>query len=1008
MPLQTGQMLNNRYRIVNLLGQGGFGAVYKTWDTKLNGPCAIKENFDTSPEAERQFAREASILFNLRHPCLPRVFDQFSIPEQGQYLVMDYIEGKDLQKILDQSGKSLPENQVLPWIVQICDALEYLHSQKPPVIHRDIKPANIKITPTGQAVLVDFGIAKIYDPLLKTTISARAVTPGYSPPEQYGQGTTNPRTDVYALGATLYTALTNTPPPDSVDILTKKQPTPVPTRTINPSTSPAVDTAIARAMHLEEDLRFQSVLEFRTALRAKQIVFTGSNSLQTQVTKTTLIPDGSTQRVEVQQGNFTPKRFPKWLPWAGIAVILIVVITLIGMGLGSGKGEDELTPLTEVAESTTNGPSDSEGGLSQTDSSTGGMDTTTGVQLTPQMGLPPSLGFGNKLAFQGQIGGNSYAVDMQGGVALLGVGPRMYVLDVSNPSTPQFVGQTAIMPGVVRDIIVEGNFAYVAAGKGYLRVIDISNPANPLEVASYVEGSYAMGLALDENTIYIADNPFGLRAIDISDPLQPRKAGEQKVPGASSSVYISGSRAYLAGSTLGTLVVIDISNPAGLVDLGSVDIPEAAGSMFVAVQVRGNYAFVAAGNAGLVIIDISDPSQPVKVGGYQTSWADGLVIDGDTLYLSDWADGLHVLDISNPVNPSQSGFMEIKMSGQQFPGQRNMVAQNGKVLIANINQGLTIVDATSPSNPVLAGRFDTPLPGAAFDVVVSAGTAIVIEDLLGMYVVDVSSPTQPQQLGFDISRGLRTPRGVVTIDSIVYLVDINDGFSIYDISMPSNPIELVQVEKPQGMTDVAVAGNFAYISLKDHKPENRGMLIFDISNPSDPKQVGFVRTDSYAMALESQGDYVYYPEFIEMGETGNPSSLRVFELSNPAAPTQVGEAVLTTLAPTVMGIDIAGNYAFLGDQNTGLHIFDISNPVQPVEVGSLFEIRMVMDLVVVGDKVFTASYGSVNVIDISDPTNPTLEDMVPTSGLSMGIYAIESTVYVADFDGGLVIFNYVE
>ena len=211
MPLLPNQILNNRYRIVKLLGQGGFGAVYRAWDLNLDHQRAIKENLDTSPQAQRQFKREAQILDVLVHPNLPRVIDHFIVPNQGQYLVMDFVEWQDLGEML--MNGPLPEARVLPWIIQVCDALIYLHSQNPPVIHRDIKPGNIKITPDGRAILVDFGISKVYDPTLSTTVGARAVTPGYSPPEQYGKGATDARSDMYALGATLYHLLTGQAPP---------------------------------------------------------------------------------------------------------------------------------------------------------------------------------------------------------------------------------------------------------------------------------------------------------------------------------------------------------------------------------------------------------------------------------------------------------------------------------------------------------------------------------------------------------------------------------------------------------------------------------------------------------------------------------------------------------------------------------------------------------------------------------------------------------------------------
>ena len=187
MPHQTGQILNNRYRIVELLSQGSFGAVYCVLDIDLETRCALKENLDTSTEAKRQFMEEAQTLVQLSHSNLPKVIDHFIIPGQGQYLVTEYVEGEDLQQMLDNRWEPLQEDLVLPWIEQVCDALSYLHSQEPPIIHCDIKPTNIKITPEGKAMLVDFGIARIFDPGLSKADGERATTAGYSPHEQYGE-----------------------------------------------------------------------------------------------------------------------------------------------------------------------------------------------------------------------------------------------------------------------------------------------------------------------------------------------------------------------------------------------------------------------------------------------------------------------------------------------------------------------------------------------------------------------------------------------------------------------------------------------------------------------------------------------------------------------------------------------------------------------------------------------------------------------------------------------------
>ena len=269
MALLPGQVLVNRYRIVKLVGQGGFGAVYRAWDLALHVPVAVKENLDASPEAQHQFEREALVLAPLRHTNLPRVSDHFFIPSQGQYLVMDFVEGKNLEELLAERGHALNEAEVLPWIGQVCEALDYLHRQTPPIIHRDIKPQNIIVTAAGRAMLVDFGISKIYDSSQATTHAARAVTIGYSPPEQYGMGKTNARSDVYALGATLYTLLTGATPPESIGLLSGVE-TLTPVRQANPGVSPTIERAIAQAMVLPASQRLTGVGAFREALLGQE------------------------------------------------------------------------------------------------------------------------------------------------------------------------------------------------------------------------------------------------------------------------------------------------------------------------------------------------------------------------------------------------------------------------------------------------------------------------------------------------------------------------------------------------------------------------------------------------------------------------------------------------------------------------------------------------------------------------------------------------------------------
>ncbi|GAB4398771.1 MAG: hypothetical protein OHK0031_18270 [Anaerolineales bacterium] len=264
MTLEQGTLLNGRYRILDILGQGGMGSVYRALDENLGMEVAVKENLFTTDEYARQFRLEAVILASLRHPNLPRVTDHYVLEGQGQYLVMDYIEGEDLRQRMERQGTISEEDAILIGAA-ISDALGYLHSRKPPVLHRDIKPGNVKITPDGQVFLVDFGLAKLVQGSQTTTTGARAMTPGYSPPEQYGTARTDPRSDIYSLGATLYAALSGVIPEDGLGrVMDNVQLTPL--RKHNPNISRRLAAAIEKAMEAFPDDRFQSGDEFRRAL----------------------------------------------------------------------------------------------------------------------------------------------------------------------------------------------------------------------------------------------------------------------------------------------------------------------------------------------------------------------------------------------------------------------------------------------------------------------------------------------------------------------------------------------------------------------------------------------------------------------------------------------------------------------------------------------------------------------------------------------------------------------
>jgi len=331
MTLAAGTILDNRYRIVKLVGQGGFGAVYRAWHMSLEQPVAIKENIDTGPESQRQFEREAKLLAGLRHPNLPRVNDHFVVPGQGQYLVMDFVEGRSLRDLLNERGGPLDEAEVLPWIRQVCEALDYLHTRTPPIIHRDVKPDNIIITSDGRAVLVDFGISKIFDPGKGTTVGARAVTPGYSPPEQYGRGRTDARSDVYALGATLYTLLTGQPPPDGPDLASGADVL-TPPRQANPAVSAATSAAVVAALAPTISQRLGGAAAFAGLLPV------AAAPAKVRTPPPAPPPVAPTMPIGNGPGNPAAKRgVPIW-GWIGGVIALVALAVWAGMAFGGRNG----------------------------------------------------------------------------------------------------------------------------------------------------------------------------------------------------------------------------------------------------------------------------------------------------------------------------------------------------------------------------------------------------------------------------------------------------------------------------------------------------------------------------------------------------------------------------------------------------------------------------------------------------------------------------------------------
>ena len=361
-------ILQGRYRIVRQLGQGGMGAVYEAIDQRLDTTVALKETLFADERLRRQFEREARLLARLHHPALPRVSDHFSEGD-GQFLVMQFIPGDDLSEKMARKRGPFPSDQVLTWADQLLDALDYLHTQDPQIVHRDIKPQNLKLTPRGQIILLDFGLAKGQAGDISRVTTAASIfgyTPNYAPLEQIQGLGTDARSDLYSLGATLYHLMTGVKPPDALTraaAVVNGQPDPLQLASgANPAVPPDVDTFLSKAMAQNRDQRYATAADMQKDLHSANRVATVVDRGEAQ---TVLFPSASASTVAIPTETVVGRQTvpvgettivrpvaqrKRVLPWvaSGAAVLLLACGVMAFFAFQNRRGSVVETPSQPV------------------------------------------------------------------------------------------------------------------------------------------------------------------------------------------------------------------------------------------------------------------------------------------------------------------------------------------------------------------------------------------------------------------------------------------------------------------------------------------------------------------------------------------------------------------------------------------------------------------------------------------------------------------------------------
>lgn len=569
----------------------------------------------------------------------------------------------------------------------------------------------------------------------------------------------------------------------------------------------------------------------------------------------------------------------------------------------------------------------------------------------------------------GQEGGSdSPALTLSGATAYVGIGTRLAVIDVSNPSAPRLLGQSPVLPARVQDVVVSGSLAYVVTGDSGLQILDLTNVQHIYQRASLDTLGFAKALHVANGMAYVADFGAGVTLVDVFNPDAPTLRGHYPTRGGPHAVDVVGAWVYVADDGSG-LLIIDASNPANPVLRGAI---QSAGVAFD-VQVVGTVAYLAYYNHGLRTIDVSNPAAPRRLGHIDTpGLAQTVHVVGSTAFVAD-GDRLLALDVSNPALPFVAAAARTTAV--------DVAATDTRVLVTDRRQ-LNVYETDAAG--ALLRRASYPFVGTAQAVAISGALGYVASRSDGLSIFDLGDPAHPQRLSVLPTTGPLLD--VASAGSRVIAVGPR-GLHVVDVSQTSAPVLRGSVALPGSARGVAVAGNLAVVTAAWG-----GVHLVDISNPQAP-----VRRATYAHETAEGVAVAGSLAFVAAGKT-----LLILDVANPAAPT-----LRSTMSLPGWGVDAAvqGSYVYIAAAEAGLLIVDVTNPAVPVLRGTLPTTNAV-GVTVSGPAASVAdNHGGVIVADVTNPAQPVRTTAFDTPGLARGVASLGPLLVVADDYGGLAVWS---
>lgn len=499
----------------------------------------------------------------------------------------------------------------------------------------------------------------------------------------------------------------------------------------------------------------------------------------------------------------------------------------------------------------------------------------------------------------------------------------MIVIDVSDPTAPEIVGDVPPEDWPTQDVQVEGDYAYLA-DKYLFKVVSLKYPTSPEVLGKiYFTGS-VYSITVSGKYAYAIVNGQGLRVIDISDPADPVALGRTEINGSGDDMAVKGRYAYLANGCPG-IEIVDISDPELPVIISTLDTPGWASG----IAVHGQYAFVADGISGVQVVDVSDPAAPLLVAScFEPDEASEIAVKGGHAYVADRRRGLDILDIS-PVS-------DIHQVGCFIGGSRvlDIVASGDVAHVANGYGGFISMDISDPQKPTVQG--ETAAEGFSDNVAVWDNFAFLSDWHYGYFhVIDVSDPQQPEVVYFDRECGFTAD--VAACGDYVALTTYYGGVRLYHIanSGQANLLSTSDGEFYNGA--VVLTDDYAYVAADD-------LYIIDVSDKKNPKVIGHCDTPGRATELALRGSHILVADA--------QAGLQVVDVSDPEAPVLVGSCYYPITG--AIGVTAHGNYAYVADGTHGVVVIDVSDPTTPTFAGEFDTPGEATNLAVQGEYVYVA------------------------------------------------------